>query len=226
MTTDDYTRPHPKSSALLTIDVQADFTYADGTATIEGTAEVLPSVAHVVAAYRRAGRPVVHVIRLYQCDGTNVDLCRRALVESGARIVAPGTAGSQLAREILTAPFEPDPSMLLQGRMQQVGPNEHVLYKPRWGAFFDTRLQEFLDDADIDTLVITGCNFPNCPRATAYQASERDYRIVALRDAISGVYTRGLDELRGIGVHVTTAGRWSDQIVDSTSPRSERSMSP
>ena len=51
----------------------------------------------------------------------------------------------------------------------------------------------------MNTLVVCGCNFPNCPRATIYEASERDYRIVAVTDAISGAYERGMRELEGIG---------------------------
>ena len=31
-----------------------------------------------------------------------------------------------------------------------------------------------------------GCNFPNCPRTSIYEASERDFRVVLARDAISG----------------------------------------
>jgi nicotinamidase-related amidase len=50
--------------------------------------------------------------------------------------------------------------------------------------------------------VICGCNFPNCPRTTIYEASERDFNIVFVPDATSGVYARGLDELKGIGVAV------------------------
>ncbi|MDZ7731459.1 MAG: hypothetical protein U5K37_11920 [Natrialbaceae archaeon] len=43
-------------------------------------------------------------------------------------------------------------------------------------------------------------NFPNCPRTTIYEASERDFRIVCVPDALSGTYERGLEELRNIGV--------------------------
>jgi len=52
----------------------------------------------------------------------------------------------------------------------------------------------------VNTVVIAGCNFPNCPRATVYEASERDFRIVLVTDAVSGLYARGSQELRQIGV--------------------------
>jgi hypothetical protein len=45
-------------------------------------------------------------------------------------------------------------------------------------------------------------NFPNCPRTSIYEASEREFRIVLVSDAVSGLYDRGVDECRAIGVHV------------------------
>jgi len=47
---------------------------------------------------------------------------------------------------------------------------------------------------------MTGSNFPNCPRATIYEASERDFRIIAVTDAISLLDGRGIRELETIGV--------------------------
>ena len=52
----------------------------------------------------------------------------------------------------------------------------------------------------VDTLVFAGCNFPNCPRTSVYEASERDFRIALVDDAVSGLYDRAVDKLRGIGV--------------------------
>lgn len=37
---------------------------------------------------------------------------------------------------------------------------------------------------------------------TIYEASEREFLVVLVRDATSGVYARGLDELKRIGVAV------------------------
>ena len=45
-----------------------------------------------------------------------------------------------------------------------------------------------------------GCNFPNCPRTTIYEASERDFRIVLANDATSARYDIGLRELKNTGV--------------------------
>jgi nicotinamidase-related amidase len=45
----------------------------------------------------------------------------------------------------------------------------------------------------VDTVLVCGCNFPNCPRTTIYEASAL-FQIVFVPDATSGAYERGLEE--------------------------------
>ncbi|HWS92497.1 MAG TPA: isochorismatase family cysteine hydrolase [Mycobacterium sp.] len=202
---DRYTYPLPGSAALVLIDVQRDFLDTPGNDApmpVEGTRAAVPAMAKLAAAFRERGLPIVHVVRLDQPDGSNVDLVRRLSIEQGARIAVPGSAGSQIAAELLPNVVELDHELLLAGGLQQVGPAEHVMYKPRWGAFYDTNLDRHLRESGSNTLVFAGCNFPNCPRMSIYEASERDFRIVLVSDAISGLYDRGIEECRAIGVEV------------------------
>ena len=200
---DEYIQPHPDSAVLLTIDTQNDFTLPGAPAEIEGTDEVVPQMQRLVEAFRSADAPIVHVTRLYKEDGSNVDQCRREAVEFGAEIVRPGTDGAELVKELKpSADVGLDAEQLLRGELQEVGPREWIMYKPRWSAFYRTGLEDFLAARSVDTVVICGCNFPNCPRTTVYEASERDYRLVFVSDATSGVYERGIEELESIGVAV------------------------
>ena len=202
---DPYTRPLAGSAALVLIDVQRDFVDTPGghaPMPVAGTCAAIAAMAKLVKAFREHGLPIVHVIRLYQPDGSNADLARRRLIEQGARIAIPGSAGSQIAAELLPNAVELDHELLLSGGVQQIGTAEHVIYKPRWGAFYRTGLEQHLHESGIDTVVFAGCNFPNCPRTSIYQASERDFRVVLVSDAVSGLYDRGVDECRAIGVDV------------------------
>lgn len=58
-----------------------------------------------------------------------------------------------------------------------------------------------------------GCNFPNCPRASISEASERDYRVVLVEDAISGLYPKGKVEMLNIGVQVSKAEDVAKAII-------------
>ncbi|MVP00585.1 cysteine hydrolase family protein [Paenibacillus lutrae] len=214
-----YTAPNWTSSALITIDTQNDFTQPDAPARIAGTAEVLPYMQQLLQAYREANLPIIHVIRLYQTDGANVDICRKELIENGGVIAAPGTDGAELVPEIKPqeAPHLAS-DILLQGEFQQIGPNEWVMYKPRWGAFYGTDLEAFLREKNVDTLVFSGCNFPNCPRTTMYEASERDFRVVMVPNAISGVYELGITELSRIGIVMLPTNEVVNEVAGVAAP--------
>lgn len=201
-TGDEATAPHFGRSALITIDTQVD-TLDGGPLEIPGTLDALPRMVRLCHAFRQVARPIVHIVRLYQPDGSNAEPCRRRLVQGETPLLRPGTPGRLLAPGLVASDAAAlDDDGLLRGRVQALGENEVVMYKPRWGAFFQTPLDAHLKALAVDTLVFTGCNFPNCPRTSVYEASERDYRIVLVEDAVSGLYEQGKTELRGIGVHV------------------------
>jgi nicotinamidase-related amidase len=198
---------------LITIDVQCD-TLDGGSFEVAGTSAILPQIEELAAAFRSRGAPIVHIVRLYQPDGSNVDLCRRERVERGASLVIAGSPGSQIAPPLLPSPPpQLDAERLLGGDIQKVGAKEWIIYKPRWGAFFETPLESHLRGLGVSTLVFAGCNFPNCPRTSIYQASERDFRIVAVSDAISGLYDRGRAELESIAVLVVDTETYLREIA-------------
>jgi len=196
----------PNAAALLTIDVQCDFALPSSPAHIPGTLEAAQRIRPLVQGFRSVVRPIVHMVRLYLPDGSNAELSRRAYLEGGNQLVCPGTTGAELLDELKQEPSVPlDADVLLSGEPQQMGQQEWAMYKPRWGAFYRTTLEERLRALGVDTLVVCGCNFPSCPRTTIYEASERDFHVVVVPDATSGIYERGLEELRSIGVEVQHA---------------------
>ena len=202
---DTYLSPDPLHTALITIDIQRD-TLDGQPFEIPGTSAILPEVLRLLNFFRKQSWPIIHIVRLYKPDGSNVDLCRRTAVSSGTSLVITNSVGSQIAEPLLPSPgILLNVEQLLSGQIQQIGPRESVMYKPRWGAFFQTPLDSHLRNLDINTLVFTGCNFPNCPRASIYEASERDFRMVAIRDGISGLDAQGVLQLEKIGVSVWDA---------------------
>ncbi|MES9977817.1 MAG: isochorismatase family cysteine hydrolase [Candidatus Thiodiazotropha sp. 6PLUC5] len=197
----NYTEPHFTKSALITIDVQNDFTLTGAPAEIAGTQEVIPNMTNLLEIYRNKRLPIVHVLRLYSADGSNVDLCRRKTIEEGVTIVIPGSDGAELVNELKPdASIRLDADELMAGKLQQIGNHEYMLYKSRWGAFYKTPLEAFLSEHEIDTLVFSGCNYPNCPRTSLFEASERDFRVVVVSDAMSQLYSKDKDELKNIHV--------------------------
>jgi nicotinamidase-related amidase len=199
MTTDPHLVPHWSAAALVTIDMQRDF-LSEGPFGLAGTTEILPDLRSLTGAFRSAGRPIVHMVRLYPRDGRDVDRVRRTVVEQGAAFVCPGTPGRLLAPGLAPdgAP-DLDDQLLLDGRPQRLGQEEYALYKPRWGAFYRTPLAGLLGERGVDTIVVAGCNLPNCPRASIVEAHERDFRVVLVTDAVSQASEQGFREVAGLG---------------------------
>lgn len=202
-----YTKPKWDKSALITIDTQCD-TLDGQPFEVSGTKAILPQMRELLQAYRMAQKPIIHIVRIYEPDGENVDLCRKELVEQGASLVLAGSSGCQLAPELLPhTDIKLDVDLLLSGGIQTLEFQEVIIYKPRWGAFYRTPLEYYLKGKGISTLVFCGCNFPNCPRTSVYEASERDFRLVLAVDAISGLYDRGKQEMANIGVELLSASQ-------------------
>lgn len=98
----------------------------DAAMPVEGTYAAIPRWPGWRRPSGSGGFPV-HAIRLHRADGSNVGLVRRRSIERGARIALPGSAGSQIAAEVLPRADELDYELLLAGGCQQIGPAEHVM---------------------------------------------------------------------------------------------------
>src|SRR5262249_53549371 len=127
---DKYTIPIPTRSALLTIDVQCDFTEDRAVAEIPGTKDRLPAMRRVLEGYRLHRLPIIHVVRLYRADGTNADICRREAIENGKAFVLPGSQGADLVEALRPDPaLRLDAQTLLAGKLQRLAHNEWAMYK-------------------------------------------------------------------------------------------------
>jgi nicotinamidase-related amidase len=213
MSNDNYIEPDAKHSALIVIDVQNDFTLKNAPAEISGTLNVVPKIQRIVNQHRKQKLPIFHVIRLYQQDGSNVDLSRKKTIENGKQMVIVGSNGTELVDELKpSSDIKLDSNLLLSGSLQHIGEMEWIMYKSRWGAFYNTSLEKHLHNLDVNTVVVCGCNYPNCPRTTIYEASERDFKIVMIKDATSLLYDKAIFELQNIGISMMDTDKYISWI--------------
>ncbi|MBC7253229.1 MAG: cysteine hydrolase [Actinobacteria bacterium] len=197
-----YTELHPESCALLVVDTQNDYGSPRGAKPVRGSEESIPRIVEVVELFRRAKKPIVHVVRLYKPDGSNVDPCRRWQFERGEmRAVVAGTWGSQLV-EAVSPGVELDAKWLLAGNFQELAPGEYAMYKPRFGAFSRTPLHAFLQERGVDSVIIVGITFPNCVLATQLGATDLDYRVGLVPEACTEVSEEGLLHMQNKGVQI------------------------
>ena len=124
-------------------------------------------------------------------------------------MVIVGSNGAELVDELKpSSDIKLDSNLLLSGSLQKIDEMEWIMYKPRWGAFYNTSLEKHLRNLDVNTVVVCGCNFPNCPRTTIYEASERDFKIVMIKDATSVLYDKAIFELQNIGISLMNTNEY------------------
>ncbi|WP_276390987.1 cysteine hydrolase family protein [Eudoraea chungangensis] len=201
-----------KNIALITIDTQTD-TLEGQPLEIPGTSAVLPNMASLLKIFRDLKLPIIHIVRIYLQDGSNAELCRKKALEEGQEILIKNSKGSQIAKELFDEKVMLDPDLLMNNKIQKINDDEVVIYKPRWGAFYKTPLEKYLNDKGISSLIFTGCNYPNCPRTTIYEASERDYRIALIKDGVSGLYEKGEKEMENIGVNLLLTKEMINKMI-------------
>ncbi len=97
---DPFTVPEYGRAALITIDVQND-TLDDGTFEVPGTSTILPRIHQLCRAFRAAGRPIVHAIRIYTPDARDAERCRIGSLLAGKRLLLKGSPGRRPADALL-----------------------------------------------------------------------------------------------------------------------------
>jgi nicotinamidase-related amidase len=199
----NYCVPEKGKAALLCISAQRDFVAPGSPVRACGWPSALPNIGRLVESFRAQRAPIYHSVRLYKPDGSNVDACRRQAVEEGLRILMPGTLGAELIDGLKPDPeVRLDPETLFAGDFQEIGRNEFVHYRPRWGAFHNTSLEDRLRAQRVTTLVICGFSFSTGGRASVYEASARDFRIVLVPDALCNATEEAVQELGRMGIYL------------------------
>ena len=154
-------------SALLIIDMQNDFVLPGAPAQVEGAHATLGHIAELLSHFRSQKLPVFHIVREYRADGSDIEISRREAFMQGPKYAVPGTEGAGIVKEL--TPVD----------------GEYKIIKPRFSAFFGTELDLLLRRLGIGRLVLCGTQYPNCIRATAYDALSHGYETLVITDATS-----------------------------------------
>ncbi len=78
-----------------------------------------------------------------------------------------------------------DPAAIEVDQRIAPSPGEVVLNKKFSSAFFGTTLASLLAEADVDTLLLTGCSTSGCIRATAVDGVSHGFRVIVPEECVS-----------------------------------------
>ncbi len=152
-------------AALLVIDMQNFFLDPESPTFTCGGPAILPNVKRLIAAFRRADRPVIFTKHVHHPD--KIDIGIMGWWWKGMCI--EGTPESEIYGEIAPSP------------------NEKVILKHRYSAFYNTDLETILRCGKIEDLVIAGIMTNMCCESTARDAYYRDYRIFFPADGTGSI---------------------------------------
>jgi nicotinamidase-related amidase len=183
------------NSALLVVDMNRPFVDVGYPLSTPNARVVLPRVAETVAAFRRAGRPVIWIVQ-------------------GHHSVAHDR-GAHLAAWWTTPLLEGSEDVTLASGLE-VAPGEKVILKRRYSAFYQTDLELTLRCLGIKRLAVAGVLTNVCPFTTAADAFMRDFDVYYLADATAAfnrmLHVAGLCSIAAWFGHVVTTREICTQV--------------
>ena len=157
----------PDWAALLVVDVQNDFCHEGGAFGRLGhdlgpIQTSVRALASFIEEARRARVPVIF-IKTHHGPSTNSQAWLTRTARRGGELCVPGSWGAEFY-QVAPAPDEP------------------VLVKHRYSAFFNTDLDTILRCKGIETLIFAGVGTNACVESTVRDAFCRDYKNIFLSD--------------------------------------------
>lgn len=147
--------------ALLIIDMLNDFINPRGSLVVPGADRIVPRIKELREAARSQGIPVVYLTDKHRPDDREFRHWPAHAVE--------GTWGGEIIDELKPLP------------------EEYVIPKRRYSAFFGTDLDIYLRELRVGHIYETGVLTNICVYATALDASMRLYQVTVFKDAVASL---------------------------------------
>jgi biuret amidohydrolase len=131
---------------------------------------MVPTLGSAVTHARAVGMPVIYTQHIHRRDASDMGLLRETHPDVTAGLpLLEGTAGAELYPAVAPKP------------------EDIVIRKCRFSAFYGTDLDIVLNGLGTRTVVLGGVTTETCVVATAHDARYRDLRVVGLADACATV---------------------------------------
>ena len=176
---------HPElahdKTALVVIDMQNAFCHPDGSfakmtagrgLSIEMCQQAIPGCQRLIEAARLAGLPIIFTRYIYHPNYVNGGVLLAKYPEMrDLGSLAAGSWDADIIEQITP------------------GPDDFVIDKSRYSAFYGTRLEPVLNGLRTQSLVVCGVTTNICVETTVRDAAQRDYEVLVVADA-TGELTR------------------------------------
>jgi nicotinamidase-related amidase len=158
----------PATTALVVVDMQNGFCHPEGALHAPGSEDVIEPVATLVGRAREAGVQVIFTRDVHPPEQFDEAYYYDEFEQWGEHVVE----GSWEAEIVDELPVEPE---------------DHVVEKHTYDAFYNTELEGWLNARGIRDLVICGTLANVCVLHTGGSAGIRDFRPIMVRDCIGSI---------------------------------------
>lgn len=166
-------------SAVLVVDMQNEYCSPGNAYERSGFEQdltpieaMIPRLQGLLRSARSHGVPVVYIQMI--CDRRYLSAAwmeqahrKRPRMYSEIPVCAEGSWGAEIIPQL--APL----------------PGERVVQKHRNSAFIDTDLRDYLRDANIETIIVTGVGTCGCVDSTARDGFMMDFNVVVVEDCVA-----------------------------------------
>ena len=197
---------HARSTALVAIDMHRghlDPAVATLPLAAERCGPVIARAAELFRELRAIRVPVVHVVTEYREPGE---------IAANPFWQAAHDDPTKARRGILRHNLAGSPGVQIIPALHAAG--DLVVHgKKRYSAFFGTDLEFVLRRLGADTLILAGINTTTCILATAFEATNRDFRVVIAAEAVDSMDGEEMHRFALRLMAAATGWVWSSEEV-------------
>ncbi len=182
---------HTLRPAVLVIDMQASFVAADGPFRNTGMGPVVDALNTFLAACRGHGLPILFCNYVLRADGSDAGLLR--------------------GKPYLEHMLENSPTIGVDARIAR-HPDDQEMRHPRPSAFFDTRLDTWLQQQRCNAVILAGVSVNNAISATARDAFARNLPPIVVRDCVAAA---PFEPRELASAYFQVLDTWTAEVADS-----------
>ncbi len=182
---------HSLRPAVLVIDMQSSFIAADGPFRNTGMEPVIAALNAFLAACRGLGLPVLFCNYTMRADGADAGLLR--------------------GQPYLEHMLENSPGIGVDTRVARSTVDQEMRHR-RPSAFFDTRLDAWLEQQRCNAVLLAGVSINNAISATARDAFARDLPAIVVRDCVAAAPFEPPELLEA---YLQILDCWTAEVADS-----------
>lgn len=177
-----------KRSVLLIVDMEYGFLDSKSPLFVNLGFEIVANIKKILNIYREKKLPIIFVKREHRKSGIDIDKTRVEIFKKSKGLILENDKSSEIIDDL--KPLK----------------DEIIVIKRRWSSFFGTELDILLRRLNINNLIVTGIQTPNCIRATVYDALSLDYNVILISDGTESksmkIRENNLLDMKNIGVKI------------------------